>query len=538
MAKPSSPWRLKPPAFRLGSGGFPRFVDARTLVQLGTRGVEVWDVQEGRKRLTAPRVVNPGSLAVSANQRWAATSNGYNQAVVADLHSGASLCAITLEPRDWMERLAVSPAGDRLLALGQYASLRVFNPATGACERVEKFGDERWFAACLSVHAPSGRVLIGFNEWHHSADDVPATCTSHLLQWQWPLVPGAARLLESRTLPLQQAWHCPDGERLLVLSEAWPGTGPLELRLLDASGCVLRQAQLRPSEVVWQQSQHASDVAWSADGAELALVLSWGEIVFLDAHTLEVKQRAYGDGLRGLAWAPGGDLLAITGAKGLVLPRDEVADWSAAEGQPAAELHSATMTAVARLPQVRKHHAPRAAVFFCPDRIVVQAERLFALMRYLPQPDAVVLAPDASAADLGRAVRQALARFEKNDFASDLPAPRMGADPHRWQELGVDAADMPRVRIFGHPHEFSEPLPEATHYFTLSLHDGTLDLWRGRVLGGGQFSEQDWPHLPLPADIGDTALGQALRHCALQPEKIGVRQLPAWRQWQGQGADT
>ncbi|QXL84386.1 WD40 repeat domain-containing protein [Comamonas sp. NLF-1-9] len=532
MAKKPSPWRLKPPAFRLGSGSFPRFVDAHTLVQLGTRGVEVWDVQEGRRRLTAPRVVNPASLAVSASQRWAATSNGYSQAVVADLHSGASLCSIALEPRAWMEKLAVSPTGDRLLALGQYASLRVFNPATGACERVEKFGDERWFAACLSVHAPSGRVLIGFNEWHHSADDVPPTCTSHLLQWQWPLVPGAARLLESRTRPLQQAWHCPDGERLLVLSETWPGTGPLELRLLDTDGGVLRQAQLQQSPLVWQQSQHASDVVWSADGAELALVLSWGEIVFLDAHTLQVKQRAYGDNLRGLAWAPGGDLLAITGAKGLVLPREEVASWSTAEGQPAAELHSATMTAVARLPQVRKHHAPRAAVFFCPDRIVVQAERLFALMRYLPQPDVVVLAPDASAQDLGRAVRQALARFDKSGFIPDLPA-GLDTDPERWQALGMDAADMPRVRVFGRAHEFSEALPEATRYFTLSLHDGTLDLWPGCVLGGGRFAEQEWPHLPLPADIGDAALGQALHHCALQPEKIGVRQLPAWRQWQG-----
>ncbi len=534
MAKKPAAWRLQPPAFRLGSGSIPQFLDAHTLVQLGARGVEVWDVKEKRKRSSVPRVVNAGPMAVSARQRWVATSDGYDRAVVADLDSGAQRSAITLEPQAWMERLAVSPDGERLLTAGQSATLRVFNPDTGACEYAERLSEAHWLPACLNVHAPSGRVLAGFNEWHPCAPDVSPDCTSRLLQWQWPLATGQAQLLESGSLPILRARYSPDGQYRLVVCGPLPGLGSrrLQLRLLDALGVQLRQAELQQSDSSWTSLPQTSDVAWSADGTELALVLLGSEIVFLDAHSLQVKQRAYGENLSGVAYAPEGPLFAIGGSKTLVLPRTEVAGWSIAEGQPAAKLHHARMTASSRVITLRKHQAPRVALFFGPDQIVVQAERLVALMRYLPQPGATVLAPDASAEQLGRAAREALARFQKADFAPDLPAPRVGADTYRWQQLGVDVTELVRLRTFGHPDEFSEALPHATHYFTLSLHGDALDLWVGRVLGGGRFTEQSWPHLSLPADLGDADLGQALYHCARESEKVGAWQLPAWQQWQ------
>jgi WD40 repeat protein len=106
--------------------------DGRT-VAIAARGLTVWEVATGKKRLSLDAVPNTDQIAFSPDSRWlAAWDPGANGVVVVDLRTGGVARRLSIgDAAEAVSALAFAPDGKRLAAGTQQGRVTVWDATTG-----------------------------------------------------------------------------------------------------------------------------------------------------------------------------------------------------------------------------------------------------------------------------------------------------------------------------------------------------------------------------------------------------------------------
>jgi hypothetical protein len=494
-------FRVVSPAFRTPGGGRPCFIAPRQLAWIGTRGLEVWSL-DSRTRLQRVKLVKQSMSFVRVpDSDQVVSKNAAGVLGYSSLANGALTRKTKRPPYQDGANIAMWLDGEHLIDASSDGDIFVHAINSGEIVQRESMG-ALLASAGVAVSRSAQSVWIAFNaSWGNSCF---AGDKGSLWRFAWPLRPGAGVEVRFHTR-IQRISVAPDGWRVAVVLERETLHQAASLALLDSEGRLLKTVELPGRDVYF------APPAWSPDGCEIALVLDRRQILFLDAATLEVVERAQGPYLTGVAYAPEGGMFVILGDDfGLVLPRSDVGAWSRAEGQPAAELAEAKFLAYTRRIDLRKAITPRVAVFRTATAVLVEAERMMGMFRYLSRAEVESLDPPVEAEHLGAAILRGLDRFKGEPvFAGPIMGPAFAGESDQLRELGVLDAELDRVRYLGHSIPFVSGHAGASAYVSVCRLDGLIDLWPGIRCADGRFAETDWPRLVLGQHASAEQVGEA-----------------------------
>jgi WD40 repeat protein len=280
---------------------------------LGWGNLVVFDVTTGKERLRVPASGNavawsPDGQRLAFGAEW---TTGAGQTVEVWKLAGEPPVVRFSEVPPPLEALAWSPDGTRLAGAGKEKAIHLWDVATGQ-ERGQLQGRGNILAAAWS---PDGRLATTSTDGSVSIWDVSRT--------------EEVLTLRGHTGPVYAAAWNPDGRRLATACEdetvrVWDTTEQPEARTLRSDSLTGLVA-----------------LSWSTDGGQLfaanhdlGCVRAWGVDTGRVTHNSNgtppdpVSPGAAFWGTGYVAWAPGGERLAIGTSKGNVWVRDLAGTWT------------------------------------------------------------------------------------------------------------------------------------------------------------------------------------------------------------------
>lgn len=496
-------FRIKAPAFRLKRGSKPVFLNERHLIHLGSRSAALYDVDARSKHCDIKTCSNATELAVSREGDWIATKNSSGELVVSRLSDGQSIHKYSRPPYQDSGQLAACGDGEHFLDSTD-GVVNLHSALTGRIVDSHEYGTGGWMSEGLIAAPGLGAFFVaatpksGNRFWHRGKSIIHRVKLNDL---------GSALSKVKLKGQLERFALSPDETRLAAVF-ATKDIDQLEVRVMSLDGRETSNSTLSASSVYF------GSPVWTPDGQSIVVITDLSRILLLNAESLAIEKEFEGPRITGIAFQPDGHLVCLTGESGyggIVAPLDQLEAWVADEGRPRRQRLDRQFKAYKLQVDLRKACPPRAAVFMCGNRLLFETERLVGYFRYLPGEVVAELDRSEDLQALGKALRRAMGAFEDHPEArSAVMGPHFPGEEERLAEVGVPLEKMTSVRYLGHEIPYRVDHSDVDVMLSVIAHEGNWHFFLCRHTGDGRFHEMFWPHMEVPQDASDPALGKAL----------------------------